>query len=629
MVKFRKNRQKQNDEKRQAVGEHAIQVDVSRALRVLSENVFSGRRTAVRELVVNAADSIAMLPAKLHVEAEIRLLSDYSSRKLEVVDNGIGMTAMEVRQRLGTLFHSTKDGVDEVVGQFGIGFYACFPLCNRVEVETTSLDEPESGTLMSYVGGESISIEEVPSRGRGTRVILYLKDENYELLDNGVLRELIRNTCNYVRYPIFLGEGYNVLNEQGAPWYQDGDESEVSEYLAEHFEKVRPQWSLPLRSDSTLGVLRGVLYLMPPSSGSKVRSYSNRVLISDSDDCLLPEEMQGFCSLILDLTGLPLVLSRESILHDAPEISQVNSFLRTELEVGLTRLVEFKPADFRTIGLTHSLALKKACAESPDLLDAIGLHIPFRTADQRVTNIGEYLGKDLHGQVIYADADLADSDLISLYRQENIEVLLMTDRVDMEFRHAWPDSLSEIEFLRLDENPPEATNRAADPAANIHSFNKELLTELFQVHADERIEIEIRSLGRQGPPAILSLSEDDRMQLETAEAVSRADAEGRMDEVPEELQALHEAGIFEILVSVLSQSLILNASHTLVGALNERVQNQTGDGLVGGLARYIHGQALMNSGLHLSAAKVKKITDTQNELIAFLLMRRTQREKLE
>src|SRR5205807_613718 len=110
-------------------------------------------------------------------------------------------------------------GMHGVVGQFGVGFYACFRLCSRVEVFTRSYAEPQVGSRITYAGGDTLQIDPWPMERFGTIIALHLLPENRKLLERETLEQLVRRYCNFVDFPIYVGEyGHDMLNDRVAPW---------------------------------------------------------------------------------------------------------------------------------------------------------------------------------------------------------------------------------------------------------------------------------------------------------------------------------------------------------------------------------------------------------------------------
>ncbi len=184
-----------------------IDVDVKRALEVLSRSVFAGADQSIRELITNAADSLAQLPPEQESNLEIRLIPSVSQDSdspgtLRISDTGVGMTYGEAKQRLGKLFSTDKQSGQGLVGQFGIGFYSCFPLCYEVEVFTRTRARGDSGTRLRYRGGEEMQIQPWPVDQPGSTVLLHLRPEHRRLLQQATLTNIVRRYCNYIRYPI-------------------------------------------------------------------------------------------------------------------------------------------------------------------------------------------------------------------------------------------------------------------------------------------------------------------------------------------------------------------------------------------------------------------------------------------
>ncbi|MDZ4288150.1 MAG: ATP-binding protein, partial [Prosthecobacter sp.] len=433
-----------------------IDVDAGRALAVLSGSVFAGVDESIRELLSNAADSLAQLPPALRRDPEIRLRAETKSGILSVSDNGVGMTRNEAREFLGKLFCSGKASQTGVIGQFGVGFYSCFRLCARLEVLTRSRSQNDQGTRMTYSGGNTMELSTTDVRVPGTTVRLYLLDAHHDLLQRSVLRHLVRRYCNFIRYPIYLGDDADLANEMHAPW----ERTRVDELIAELnrvLEVPEPLAVFPLALASGKSgdpLVAGVLFVTESPPVPPVRLYVARVLITEDDKTLLPPEFRAFVSAILDIDHMPLVLSRDGLVEESIEVEDVRERLVSQLGQGLARLAHERRQDFARLQHAHGIALKEACFKHAELRSQLSGHLLFRSSQQAQTTLPEYLKRSRDPIVIYADDASAAEALLPLYQRANVEVLYMTDAIDRGLREVWPKHRKRFEFRRVDAAPP-------------------------------------------------------------------------------------------------------------------------------------------------------------------------------
>lgn len=633
-----------------------IDVDVRRALEVLSGSVFTGRDQTIRELIANAADSIAALPPQSQSSLEIRLIpvvtrGSESPGTLSVADTGIGMTFIEAKERLGKLFASSKGGVNGAIGCFGIGFYSCLPLCSQVEVLTRTRAADDLGTRILYSGGERMEIQQWEVERPGTTVVLHLLQEHRKLLDQEVLIGIVRRYCNFIQYPIYAGYGSELLNVMDAPWYHESVRDEqVGEALSALF-AVRETLALfPFCDELPLsGRVEGAFYVLPVGERPSLRIYSQRVMITESDKSLLTEELHAFVAGVLDVSRLPLVISRDGIVENTAQLGELRAWIIRKISESLHQFANRRSKDFRRLMATHGPAIKAACVENRTLLDHLRNLLPFRSSMRQAITVPEYLSQRSDRRVIYCDDEGAGAALIPLYNQSNIEVLYMTDAVDRFLRENWttPDGL--IEFHRLDEDPPKGrtTRSLEEHHEKVRAADVAGLRLLFQSQVDGRLRAELRSLSSEGPSAILSVEEEARQQIEFVETVRRYQKEGRLGELPIEVQKMVRDGFLDVFDIIPSQTIILNEDNEIVKALliqlrpDSRMQSKSvlgrslwrnllrlASNARGGandldfapdIARFLYSQALLSSGLYLSSEKLTEISQSQTVLISGLL----------
>lgn len=604
-----------------------IGVDVRRALEVLSGNVFAGQQACIRELIANASDSITRLPLKERGNVEIRLIPDRANGTLVVSDNGVGMTRTEATTLLGTIFGGAKEARKDVVGQFGIGFYSCFPLCSKVEVLTKTRCGDDPGTHIFYAGGQTLQLSSAEVDSPGTIVRLHLLDSHRSLLDNDVLLTLVTKDCNFVPYPIYLGTGWTLLNSLDAPWYHQKPEAELRDGLRQFFRVEDVLALVPIHEDLGDGAVRGVIYIAPPHEKPILRIYSRRVLITEAGKRLLDDSLGAFLSGIVDAEDLPLVISRDAILEGSPQADSLRCLLLERLGKGLAGMAVSRNKDFRRLMAEQGRVIKEACLEHPPLLAELRDHFTFRSSLRSSVTVPEYLSKRDDSTVIFADDMSVGTSLIPLYNQANIEVLFMTDSVDRRLRDRWKGQSGKIKFKRLDEDPPTgSTPESVLTVTEADRSSLEALRLLFRSAVDKRLQVELRSLGPDAPPAVLALSEEDRKHLQFVEGVRSYEKQGRMSELPAEVQQMvRHKGFLDFIAFLATQTIILNLSNTIVQGLIGRLQTKTsserGKYLEPQIAKFLFGQGLLSAGMHLSTEKLTQISQDQTALITTLLKR--------
>ena len=306
-------------------------------------SLYTEREIFLRELISNASDALNraqfeqltqhdMLDAD--AELKIQLRADEAAGTLTLSDSGIGMTRADMEQNLGVIAHSgakafiaamqeDNAAAQDVIGQFGVGFYSVFMVAQSVRVVSRSPVAGEGAWAWESAGDETWTIEPGERGQRGTDIIITLKPDAQEFLKPFRLKDIIRRYSDYISFPIFIDEEGEPTNRQTALWRQSASEISVEQY-AEFYRTLtldfgEPRQQLHIRADVPLQFY-ALLYI-PQDDGPNpfgmqrepgLKLYARKVLIEEATTDLLPEWLQ-FVQGVVDSEDLPLSVNRESV----------------------------------------------------------------------------------------------------------------------------------------------------------------------------------------------------------------------------------------------------------------------------------------------------------------------------
>jgi molecular chaperone HtpG len=351
---------------------HAFQAEVNEVLGIVVHSLYSHREVFLRELVSNASDALDHLHLvalkepglKGAEELVIEILCDKQAGTLTIRDNGVGMTREELVSHLGTIARSgTKKLVQSLsseekkdvalIGQFGVGFYSAFLVADTVTVISRKAGADEAWAWESQAKTD-FEVRAAERDGRGTDVVLKLKEDAQEYLDEWTLREVVRKYSDYVRWPIRLEvtrddgksskKEWQTLNDTRALWARPKGEVTREQHV-EFYKHLSHDWSEPLawthfKVEGT-HELTGLLYL--PSKApldlfekktGGVRLFVKRVFILDDAQEILPEWLR-FVRGVVDSEDLPLNVSREVLQRDT-----TTKFIRKQIVAKTLALLE-------------------------------------------------------------------------------------------------------------------------------------------------------------------------------------------------------------------------------------------------------------------------------------------------
>ena len=323
---------------------HEFQAETKKLLDIVIHSHYTERDVFIRELISNAADALEKFRHESltatdifdgHVPLEININLDETKHTLTITDTGIGMSRHELEANLGTIAHSgsntflaqlaeaAKKDVN-LIGQFGVGFYAAFMAGNRVLVQSRSWDGSE-GHEWASDGSGTFTITEMPGLRRGTRIIVELKEDAYDYALKWKVESIIKQYSAFVSFPIKL-EGETVNTVQ-ALWTRNKNEISEQEYT-DFYKFVgnahdEPMYRLHFSADAPLAI--NALLFVPKDNfevlgfgrmDPGVNLYCQRILIDQHSENILPEWLR-FLKGVVDSEDLPLNISRQTLQDNA------------------------------------------------------------------------------------------------------------------------------------------------------------------------------------------------------------------------------------------------------------------------------------------------------------------------
>ena len=444
-----------------------FQTEVTRLLDIVAHSLYSHKEIFLRELISNASDACDRLrydaisdPSLTAGDPDLRisLTVDAGARTLTIDDNGIGMGHDELVENLGTIARSgtqgflaqlTGDAKKDVtlIGQFGVGFYSAFMVADRVEVVTRRAGE-EQAWRWSSEGTGSFTIAEASRDGRGTSVVLHVKEGEDEFLDDPVIRRIVRTYSDHVSFPIVItkDDKTDTLNTASALWTRPKSEITADQYK-EFYHHVGHSLDDPwhVMHSAVEGVVAYTSLLFIPSTPpfdlfhpdrkGHVKLYVKRVFITDDCEGLLPAYLR-FLHGVVDSEDLPLNISRETFQRD-PRLAKIRSGLVKRVLDELAKKAEAEPESYATFWSSFGPVLKEGIYEDNENRERLLGLARFRsTAGDDLVSLAEYVSRMKEGQTaIYtisgADVEaLKRSPQLEGFRAKGVEVLLLTDPVD-------------------------------------------------------------------------------------------------------------------------------------------------------------------------------------------------------
>lgn len=443
-----------------------FRAETRQLLNILVHSLYTEREIFLRELISNASDALTRFNYEMltqrdvldpGLELAIHIKVNPDERMLIVSDSGIGMTADELMENLGTIAHSGArafvdaaskgENLTEIIGQFGVGFYSAFMVAEWIRVETRSYSPEGSAATWYSDGSDVFTIEPSDKTQRGTDVIIKLNEDAAEFAQESRLREVIKRHSDFIAYPIFLGDSQEQVNRQSAIWRQQPRQVEEKEYEA-FYQQMTLDFD-PLLTHAHMVVDAPVqmytLLFIPSNPEQKIFSlrkqpglklYSRKVLIQEYCLDLLPEYLQ-FVQGVVDTEDLPLNVSRESIQANKIMVNLKKLVTNKVLDT-LKDLSAKNPENYYKFWEAYSRYIKQGIAIEPGDTDPLNPLVRFHTTTNPVewSSFDEYIArmKPPQKEIYYILADDQRSALLSPHLDQiykhGYEVILFTDPVD-------------------------------------------------------------------------------------------------------------------------------------------------------------------------------------------------------
>ncbi|MFV0497525.1 MAG: molecular chaperone HtpG [Candidatus Fimivivens sp.] len=487
-----------------------FKTESKRILDLMVNAIYTNKEIFLRELISNASDAIDKLyfrsltdqsVGKSRADFLIRVELDKEARQIKIIDNGIGMTKEELERNLGTIAHSgsgefvkqneLNDEID-IIGQFGVGFYAAFMVADKVTVVSRAFSADEAFCWASE-GGDGYTISTAEKMETGTEITLHVKPDTEtahysEFLEQSRLASIIKKYSDYIRYPIQMDmerqqpkegapEGSNemetvvettTLNSMVPIWKKNkkdvSDEDYKAFYKDKFYDYTDPLWIIHQKAEGTTEY-QALLYI--PSKAdynyySKefergLNLYSSGVMIMERCSDLLPEYF-GFVKGLVDSEDLSLNISRELLQHDR-QLTLIRTALEKRIKNELVDMRDKNREDYEkfwnTFGLTIKFGIYQSFGANRSQLEEL---VMFRRAsDGKLVTFKEYVEVMPEEQkyIYYAAGDsfekLSKLPQAELLKDKGYDLLCLTEHVD-EFLMQVLHSVQEKELRSISAN---------------------------------------------------------------------------------------------------------------------------------------------------------------------------------
>ena len=603
------------------MSQHTFQTEVGQLLHLITHSLYTNKEIFLRELISNASDALDKMRYLTLTNDDFKSLSfdpkiniefkDGDNPTLTLTDSGIGMSQQDLEENLGTIARSgTKNFLEnmsgnekkdsQLIGQFGVGFYSCFMVADKVDVSTKKAGE-DKAWLWTSDGQSGYEISKEVRKEPGTSITLHLNEDGKEFASRWRIENLVKKYSDHIDFPIFLtydeidydkdGEEKSSksktdqINDAKAFWTRAKSDLKKKDYIEFYkslsYDTEDPFDWIHIKAEGNLEYT--LLFYIPKTASpdiyrtdyqTGVKLYVNRVFITDDEKELLPTWLR-FVKGVIDSSDLPLNVSRE-ILQQNRIMSKIKSNAVKKILNKLKDISKDKDK-YATFFDQFGRLIKEGVYQDFDHKDALTDLLRFKsTKEDGLVSLKEYVDRmDSDQKSIFyitgqQESSLRNSPLLEIYDKKDIEVLILDDEIDEIIISSVPN---------YDEKDLKSVNRSGaaddiseDADKDSEKSTKPVLKKIKKVLGDKVKDVKVSSRLSDSPSCIVADENDPTAQMQ------------------EIMKSMGQTGMPEI-----KPILEINPNHEIVEKLKSMTRQKSFDDI----ALLLYEQALIQEGVTL------------------------------
>lgn len=524
-------------------------------LSINSENIFpiikkwlySDTDIFLRELVSNGCDAIVKLKKlasmgqfSLDENDKLKVVVRLDEKKgtIQVIDNGIGMTADEIKKYITeiafsgatdfiTKYQDQIENGSDIIGHFGLGFYSAFMVADKVEIDSKSYMADAESAKWICDGGVEYEMDKSERLDRGTTITLYVSEDNKEFLNGWKLKEILAKYCEFMPIEIYFEDASKKDDEQEDKpvndteplWLKKPSECSDEEYKA-FYHKVFTDFNDPLfwihlNMDYPFR-LKGILYFPKlkhelESIEGRVKLYNNQVFIADNLKEVIPEFLLLLKGTI-DCPDLPLNVSRSFLQNDG-YVTKMSKYITKKVADKLNSLFKKSRDEYEGYWDDISPFIKYGAMREHDFYEKIKDSLLFKTAEGKYVTLKEYTdnNKDkAENKVFYATDMKQQAQYVKMFKDEGIDTVVLDTKLDVPYVSFLEAYSGGVRFERIDSAVSEMLKSDKDADVDTDALEK-----IFKEALDkEDMKIKTENLKSQDVSAVIELNEQSRRMQE-------------------------------------------------------------------------------------------------------------------
>jgi len=514
----------------------SISINTENIFPIIKKWLYSEKDIFVRELVSNGSDAISKLKKLVSIgEAEveedtkywIKVVVDKENKTIKVIDNGIGMTAEEVKKYINQIaFSGAKDFIEkykdktddaQIIGHFGLGFYSAFMVADKVQIDTLSYQKGASAVRWISSGGTEYDLDVSDRTERGTTVTLYVAEDSLEFLDEWKMREILKKYFSFLPYELYL-ENANAekkdepkpINNTSPLWLKkpkDCTDEEYKEFYKDVFlDYEDPLFWIHLNMDYPFN-LKGILYFPKlkhefETMEGQIKLYYNQVFVADNIKEIIPEFLLLLKGTI-DCPDLPLNVSRSFLQNDG-SVKKLSAHITKKVADKLTSLFENERDNYNKYWDDINPFVKYGCIREEKFYEKVKDIVVYKTTNGEYITLKDYLerNKGKHeNKIFYTNDENQQAQYIRLFKEQNIDVVVMSSMIDIHFMQFIEARNDGVKFTRVDSDLSE--NMKEDGVV-VEKEMQEKLEKLFKENlGNDKLKVKVEALKSPSIPGMI------------------------------------------------------------------------------------------------------------------------------
>lgn len=550
-----------------------INVQTENIFPIIKKFLYSDHEIFLRELVSNAVDASQKLKffAKSGDfkgelgELKVEVLLDKDAGTLTIRDNGIGMTADEIDKYINQIAFSGaeefvnkykgKEGAEQIIGHFGLGFYSAFMVSDRVQIRTKSYKDGTQAVQWESNGSPEYTIEDIEKEGRGTDIILFINEESKEFLEKPRIQEVLDKYCKFLPVPVLFGTKTEYEDDPNGEKDENGKVKRVAIEVPNQLNNVSPAWTkapIDLKDEDYAAFYRelypttfeeplfhihlnvdypfnltGILYFPKITENvevqrNKINLYSNQVFITDSVEQIVPEFLTLLHG-VIDSPDIPLNVSRSYLQSDA-NVKKISAHITKKVADKLNDMFKKDRKDFESKWEDLQVFVQYGTlAEDKFAEKAKGFSLVKNTAGEHFT-MEEYIEKvkplqtDKNDKVVflYTNSPEEQFGFVQKAKDRGYDVLHLEGPLIPHWVARAEQSFENVSFARVDADTLEKLiQKEEDLPSKLSENDQNTLKPMFEELVDkQKFQIQFESMDSKDAPIIITQPEFIRRMME-------------------------------------------------------------------------------------------------------------------